>query len=340
MPDEVNVLIVTQTAIPDALVEPVRQVSPRLRVTARGAPSITERDTAYLDAEVLCTTGDPPTAAQAPRLRWVQAYSAGVEHFFRVDPLILDRVVLTTSSGVHTPQMPEYVLMMILAWAHRLPALMANQAAGEWTGERRSLTAIGELRGATLGVVGYGSIGRESARLAKAFGMRILASKRDPTRRPDSGWCLPGTGDPAGDLPERFYSLDELALMLPECDYVLLALPHTAATHHLLDAQALRAMRPTAVLVNIARGGLVDEPALIEALRSGALRAAALDVFEKEPLPASSPLWSMPNVLLSPHISGFAPGHDARLMALLADNLRRYLAGQKLFNQVEPAIGY
>jgi phosphoglycerate dehydrogenase-like enzyme len=252
----------------------------------------------------------------------------------------LDRVLLTTSSGVHIPQMPEYVLMMMLAWAHRLPALIANQAGGEWFDERRPSFTPDELRGATLGVVGYGTVGRESARLAKVFGMRILACKRDPRRRHDGGWCLPGTGDPAGDLPEHFYGLDELAVMLPECDYVLIALPLTAATRHLFGAQALRAMRSTAVLINIARGGVVDEPALIGALAAGTIRAAALDVFEQEPLPSTSPLWSMPNVLLSPHITGLAPGYDTRLMALFADNLRRYLGRQPLLNRVDSETGY
>jgi phosphoglycerate dehydrogenase-like enzyme len=191
-----------------------------------------------------------------------------------------------------------------------------------------------------VGIVGYGSIGRETARLARALGMRVLACKRNPERKADTGWSLPETGDPQGSLPEKYYGIAELQAMLKECDYVVLTLALTPATRHIIDAEALRSMKPGAVLVNVARGALVDEPALIEALHSGQIRAAGLDVFEKEPLPADSPLWAMPNVLLTPHIAGLHPAHDAHLISLFTENLQRYLAGQPLLNLVDVAAGY
>jgi len=131
-----------------------------------------------------------------------------------------------------------------------------------------------------------------------------------------------------------------LAEMLPACDYVVLALPHTPATHHFVDEAALRAMKPSALLVNIGRGALVDEAALAHALREGWIAGAALDVFEQEPLPADSPLWKMENAIISPHIAGFTPHYDERAAALFAENLRRYLAGEPLLNQVERGRGY
>ena len=197
-----------------------------------------------------------------------------------------------------------------------------------------------ELRGATLGVVGYGSVGRETARLAAALGMRVLACKRDPQQPLDTGWIWPGTGDPQGALPERFYGLDELHDMLPKCDYVLLALASTVTTRHIIDAEALRCMQRSACLINVGRGALVDEPALIEALQAGIIRGAGLDVFEQEPLPANSQLWSLPNVLLTPHQAGITPAYHERLMALFAENLKRYLGGQPLLNLVDMAAGY
>jgi phosphoglycerate dehydrogenase-like enzyme len=340
MLDPINVLIALPTPLPGPSVEQVRAVSPRLRVEARAASSLVDVSRELAGVEVLLTSLGLPNGAQAPKLLWVQAYSAGVDHYLRSERGLLERVILTTASGVHGPVMAEYGLMMILAWAHLLPQMMAYQARAEWLPQRWKLFTPTELRGATLGVVGYGSVGREAARLARAFGMRVLASKRDPSRREDSGWTVPGTGDPKGDLPERYYAPEKLRDMLRECDYVLLTLALTPATRHIIDAAALRSMKPSAVLVNIARGALVDEPALIEALRLGTIRAAALDVFETEPLPAASPLWSLPNVLLTPHMSGYTPAYEERLALLFADNLRRYLAGQPLLNRVDPAAGY
>jgi phosphoglycerate dehydrogenase-like enzyme len=340
MPDSINVTIAMTKAIPDVLLNPLRAVSPRVQVSARAVNALAELGAELAQAEVLLTTYSLPAAAQAPRLRWVQTYFAGVDGWLERSGERVKDVLVTTASGVHGPNMAEYSLLMMLAWAHALPEMQDFQRRAEWPPERRKALVPGELRGATLGVVGYGSIGRETARLARALGMRVLACKRDPQNRADTGWAWPGTGDPLGDVPERFFALSDLHAMLRECDYVLLTLALTPATRHVIDHAALSALKPGAVLVNVARGGLVDEPALIEALRSGQLRAAGLDVFEQEPLPSDSPLWALPNVILTPHMAGITPAYEERLMALFAENLRRYLDGAPLLNLVDVAVGY
>ena len=340
MSEPIPVLIALPAPVPEEIVTRVREVSPRLQVEVRHAASLADLSAELATTEVFLTSLKLPDAKQAPRLRWVQAYSAGVEGWLATAGDRLNEVALTTASGVHGPVMAEASLMMMLAWSHALPQMMAHQARHSWPADRYKVFAPAELRGATLGIVGYGSIGRETARLACAMGMRVLACKRNPQQRPDPGWTVPGTGDPSGELPERYFGIEQLNDMLAECDSVLLTLALTPATRHIIDKAALRHMKPSAVLVNVARGGLVDEPALIEALQTGVIRAAGLDVFETEPLPADSPLWDLPNALLMPHISGFTPAYDERLLTLFAENLRRYLAGEPLLNRVDPAAGY
>jgi phosphoglycerate dehydrogenase-like enzyme len=215
--------------------------------------------------------------------------------------------------------------------------MLYYQTRGEWPSQRWRKFVPEELRGATVGVVGYGSIGREIGRLAHAFGMRVLGARRGA----ESGsprYELPAlTG---GDEPDRLYTPDQLAEMLRECDYVVLTVPYTSATHHLIDRRALRAMKPTAVLINVARGPVVDEAALVHALRERWIAGAALDVFEQEPLAEDSALWGMDNVIVSPHVAGFTPHYDDRATALFAENLRRYLGGEPLLNLVERGREY
>jgi phosphoglycerate dehydrogenase-like enzyme len=317
----------------------LRAVSPRLRLVQR---TVREADELPLDVwsevEVLCTFSALPAPGQVPRLRWVQLHSAGADHAIG-HPVLSDEVILTTTSGIHAINMGEYVLALMLAWAHRLPALLDHQRRAEWPEGRFRLFASQELRGATVGIVGYGSIGREVGRLARAFGMRVLALQRgdDPA---DRGYAIPGVGDPEGRFPERFYRPHELRTMLAECDYVALAVPLTEATRNLIGEAELRAMKSSAFLINIARGGVVDEPALVQALQEGWIGGAGLDVFAQEPLPADSPLWGMENVILTPHIAGFTSHYNDRAADVFAENLRRYLAGQPLLNHVGSEKGY
>ena len=317
----------------------LRAVSSRLRLvqhTVREAEELPPD--VWSDVEVLCTFQALPDPAQALHLRWVQLMSAGADH--AIDhPVFTDQVILTTTSGIHAINIGELVLTMILAWGQRLPALMEYQRRAEWPAGRFELFAPQELRGATVGIVGYGSIGREVGRLASAFGMRVLAFKRSGDSV-DRGYTIPGVGDPQGTVPQRFYRLGQLRQMLIECDYVVLAVPLTAATRHLIGPEELRAMKPSAFLINVARGDVVDEPALIQALQEGWIAGAGLDVFAQEPLPADSSLWGLENVILSPHIAGFTPHYNDRAADVFAKNLRRYLAGKPLLNQVDPEQGY
>ena len=198
-----------------------------------------------------------------------------------------------------------------------------------------------EVRGATLGVIGYGSIGRELGRIAtSAFGMTVLACKRDPTKRADPGYALPGTGDPDGVLPADWYGPTELPRMLPRCDVVVLCAPLTPETRRLIDRAALSVMKPTAYFINVGRGATVDEASLAATLAARRIAGAAIDVFAEEPPPAGHPFYDLDNVILSPHVSGFLPSYDDRCAELFAENLRRYLAGAPLLNLVDRTRGY
>ena len=340
MPNAIPVLILTQSPIPASLIENLRVVSPRLVIEHRTAQTLDELGDALREVEVLYTTGLMPSPESAPALRWVQGHFAGVDPF--LDHPLLKHATLTTASGVHAPAMAEHILMMMLASAHHLPRMIEYQTKVEWPKERWALFAPRELRESTVGIVGYGSVGREVARLAKTFGMRVLATKRNVGHAADAGWQLPGVGDPEARNVDRLYPPESLRSMLSECDYVVLTVPLTPATRGLMGVEELKRMKRDAVLINVARGGVVDEPALIAALRDGTIGGAALDVFAEEPLPAASPLWSLPatRVILSPHVSGFTLEYDNRAMALFAENLRRYVAGEPLLNVVDPARGY
>ncbi len=326
----------------DDLLDQLRAVSPRLEVaqqTCRNAEEVGAALAAHPGIEVLYTFDLPgDTLELAPQLRWVQLHSAGVDHLLG-SPLMESDVAITTSSGIHATPIAEYVLASLLAYRWRVPHWTHCQREARWPSGRWHLYARPELQGSTLGILGYGSIGREVGRLGRAFGMRVLAL-RSSRQRPADDYAPPDTGDPEGLIPERIYIPAEMHEMLAKCDYVVVALPLTPATRHLIGEAELRAMKPSAYLVNIARGEIVDEGALVRALEEGWIAGAGLDVFEQEPLPPDSPLWGLENALLSPHVAGFTPRYDERAATLFAQNLARYLAGQPLLNLVEKSRGY
>ena len=338
MTDSIHVLVLTQASMPEHLLSGLRAVSPRVIVEHRTAETLAELGNLWREIEVLYTTRLAPSPEAAPRLRWVQGHFAGVDQF--LEHPLLRSVTLTTSSGIHAPAMAEYALMMTLAFAHHLPRMIEYQRRAKWPQQRWALFVPQELRDATIGLVGYGSIGREMARLARAFGMRVLALKRQVDQVVDDGWHLPNAGDAAGEFVDQLFAPDQLHAMLAECDYVVIAAPLTPETRGLLGVEEFQAMKRQAVVINVARGGVIDEAALIDALRAQVIGGAALDVFEQEPLSDDSPLWHMPNVILSPHVSGFTPHYDERAMALFAENLRRYVAGEPLLNVVDVQRGY
>ncbi len=340
MDKPVTVLITLKTD--EELVQRIQAVSPTLNVMVHHAHSATEIPPDMWDeVEVLFTDNVFPDREMAPNLRWVQVISAGVDSMLGNVLFEDGEVVLTTVSGIHAVTMAELAIGMMLAFAHRIPLMIERQAARDWPKDRARLFEPRLLRGATLGIVGYGSIGRELARLARAFGMEVLASKRD-VRQPASRdeYVVPGTGDPDGVLTNRLYPPQALRSMFKECDYVVVLVPKTPETENLLNAEAIKAMKPGAVLINLSRGGIVDEEALRKGLETGALAGAAFDVFATEPLPEDSPLWDTPNLIISPHIAGIMPDYQARATDVFVENLQRYLAHRDMINVVDWERGY
>lgn len=301
----------------------------RERIELRFAEGEAARE-AIRDAEVVCCGNlSSELLAVAPRLRWISFWSAGMES--KATPEVLARgLLLTNASGVHAPNIAEHVLAFMLMFSRQMPFYLRSQIAHMWRHENVSRAyGPGELTGQTLGVVGLGQIGEALAARAKAFQMRVVATKRDVRARYDAEIRL-----------DALYPPEELPRLLAESDHVCIALPYTPETDHLFDAAMLAHMKPTAYLYNIARGKIVDEAALIAALRAGKLAGAGLDVFETEPLPEDSPLWEMANVIITPHVAGITPHYFQRVATLFAENLRRYLNDQPLQNLYDPARGY
>lgn len=325
--------VVINAPFPDYLRDKIKAVSPDIAISYYKLPNRQWPPDKHTDAEVIYATGGVPSPTQAPNLRWIQVHWAGVDKLVNT-PVWDSDILITSASGIHAPNLAQYAMTQILSWAHRVPQWFKYQNRGEWPTDRWNKFVPDEVNGRTLGILGYGSIGRELARLAKGFGMTVYATKRDVRHIADTGFIIPGTGDPTGDLPDRIYPAEATRSMLPECDYVVVILPLTEKTHHFIDADLLREMKSTAFLVNIGRGSLIKEPDLIKGLRKGWIAGAGLDVFETEPLPANSPFWQMENVILTPHVGGFTKQYDNRAVDLFTENLRRYLAGEPLLNLV------
>lgn len=322
----------------DDLMHRIREVAPNFRVE-RHFPEIPEN--VWADTEVLYTMRKFPQPAQAPRLRWIQLHFAGIETALKQPIVQAEDVEVTTASGIHATQMAEWCLSMMLAFNYKLPLMMEYQAKAEWPEKRHTIFAPHPLRGQTVGIAGYGSIGRELARMAQSLGMTVLASKRDPKHpAEENSYAEPYTGDPTGDIPERIYPSQALASMAKESDFLVLTMPLTDESHHIVNQDVLNGMKKTAVLINVARGAVVDEAALISTLAAQKIGGAALDVFEEEPLPASSPLWNLDNVIISPHVSGNTAVYNDKATALFIANLERYREKRPLLNRLDRKLGY
>ncbi len=284
------------------------------------------------NTEIVCSYFIPPDwRTLAPNLRWLQFPGAGVDSLAKTGTLDADSyVIVTTAAGIHAETISEYVFGSMLMFNWNWPQMVRLQNEHIWA---RSATwyHLGgrELAGQTLGIIGLGHIGRRIAQLGHAFGMRVLGTRRSITT----------SGEQEQDVDQSFQP-EQLHELLPQCDYIIVSVPLTRETEKLIGEAELRLMRKNTYLVNIARGRVVDEQALIRALRDGWIAGAGLDVTEEEPLPSNSPLYSMPNVILTPHISGNSIHYDARLASLFADNLKRYRSGQQLQNLYEPSRGY
>lgn len=253
----------------------------------------------------------------APRLRWVQSTSSGIGPFLQRTGLDKSHIVVTNAAGIHAVPLAEHALLAMLYFCKEVPRLRAEQAAHRW--ERY---CGHQLRGQTVGVVGLGRVGSEIARLARAAGLYVLGSKRSV----------------AGQSPEdlhvdELFAATDLPAMLPRCHYLVLMVPEAVDTRGLIGARELSLLPQGAVLINLARGSVADYDALAAALQSGHLGGAALDVAEPEPLDPASPLWDMPNVLISPHSASTVEEENGRLVDLFCENLRRFAAGEPLRNR-------
>ncbi len=269
----------------------------------------------------------PHNLARASQLRWVHSTAASVTHVLFPE-LVATDVVVTNASGLHADAMAEHTLGVMLAFARNLHRSRDDQQARRWSPETlwRDEPGIGSLAGTTLGLVGLGQVGGAIASRARALGMRVIAVRRHPAAEPAPAheqWPTARLGD-----------------MLEAADWVVIAAPHTRETERMIGAAELARMKPSARLVNLGRGALVDEAALVQALRTGAIAGAALDVFDEEPLPAEHPFWAMPEVILTPHTSGLGPRYWERALEQFTDNLRRYVAGEPLRNVVDKRAGY
>lgn len=347
-----NVVVVIATPIEEELVERIRDVDPRVEVlwdpelvpaprwasdhvgdTSFARDGEAERRFGEMLERADVVLGYPSDSGDglshvieaAPRLRWVQGMSAGAgQHVAnaRLHGDVLERVAVTTSSGAHAGPLAEFSMLGILYFAKLVPELLEDQRAARWPSIRRP---VSDLRGQTMLIVGLGEIGVETARLARAFGMRVIGVKRRP-----------------GEVEhvDEVRGSDRLAEVVGEADAIVVTLPGTAETENLVDAGVLAAVKPGAVLVSVGRGTVIDEAALIERLRDGTLAGAALDVFATEPLAADSPLWELPNVLVSPHVSALSVRENERIVELFIANLERHLAGEPLLKRLTPDTPY
>ncbi len=302
----------------EALREPLREAFPDRAFQVLTTPE--ELADAIVEVEVLLAM-QPPRGlwGGAIRLRMIQITGAGVDSLLPA-PDLPERVQIANARGVHAGQMSEYALAMMLALARRIPRALSQQRERRWQpfGGRR-------LEGKTVGILGLGAIGEAVAQKSKLLGMRVLGTQREPKPSPyaDQVFCQRDT--------ER---------VVRESDFLVVVLPLTDDTRGFLGAELLGAMKPSAVLINMARGGIVDEAALLKLLQEGRIEGAAIDVFEEEPLPASSPLWDAPNAILTPHHAGGSRDYMERVGEIFIDNIERLDRGEALRNLVDRGRGY
>ncbi|TLS50277.1 D-2-hydroxyacid dehydrogenase [Paenibacillus antri] len=286
----------------------IREAAPGWTVLAGGEAT----DDAVRNAEIVVGWRDgleSVVLSESSRVRWLQSWSAGMDHL-EIDRYLERGIELTSANGVHAYPISETVFAMLLAFTRKIDAYIRNQQHRKW--DHAGLKS--EMHGKTIGIVGVGAIGEETARIAKAaFGMRVLGVRRS------------GAPSPAVD---EMFAVERLLDMLPACDYVVAVVPSTSESKHLFDARAFAAMKETAYFVNVGRGSVVDTEALIDALNAGRIAGAGLDVFEEEPLPADHPLWAMNNVIVTPHTAGSTERYAERAVDIFLSNLEMVLNGR------------
>jgi len=322
--------------ISDQQQEQVRQVAPEFEIVQ----SDDEAQLHDLVAECEIIAGSFPTSLlpKAKKLRWFQQWSAGADWLLDCPEAAEMDFVLTNASGVHAIPISEHIIAFLLAAARHLPAAWAGQQQQQWLGDEAKIedknqeaisygrADVFEVAGKRLLLLGVGEIGERTAKIAKALEMYIIALRHDPSEK------APYADETVGD--------DALLRTLPKVDVVISTVPLTKETEGMFNVEAFAAMKEGSYFINIGRGETVDEEALIDALQSGHLAGAALDVFAVEPLPADSPLWAMSNVQITPHASGTTPHYNDRAFAIFLENLKRYRAGKELENVVDKTKGY
>lgn len=319
----INVVVISKPGLPHLSV--LKELPASAHVTLGN--TLQELEPAIAGAEVVLNANFSPEPfrslfREAKALRWVHSLSAGVEAVLSPEFIASD-IPLTNARGVFKESLAEFGIAAMLFFAKNLRRMLRNQEAGRW-----EPFDVDMLEGATLGVVGYGEIGRATAKLAHAFGMKVLALRRRHAL---------SEKDP---LLDGSYGPDRLGDLMAASDYVLVAAPNTPETHHMVNAAALARMKRTAIIMNVGRGPVIDEPALIEALESKRIRGAALDVFEQEPLPDGHPFYRLENVLLSPHCADHTVGWLEKAMRKFVENYKLFEADQPLDNVVDKKAGY
>ena len=300
-------------------VERIRSCLPEIDVRRSSDPSVLLSE--VRDTEVLLAGRfSREMFAAAKRLKWIQAIAAGVDRFL-FQEFVSSEVILTNARGVHPPQVSDHVLALILAFSRKLNRFMISQRERKW-----SRFVCEELEGKVLGIIGLGAIGREISRKAKCFGMKVMAADKDTTVPPAA--------------VDELLRPPALPKLLKRSDFVVLSVPLTQETAGLIGEPELDTMKKDAILINVSRGKIVQEQALVKALKEGKIGGAGLDTFEEEPLPPSSELWDFDNVIITPHVAGSTPRYWAKVCDIFCENLKRYTSGQPLVNVIDKKAGY
>ena len=309
--------------VPNTVLARARDISPRIKIVTDR--EFRARPDWLNEAEVLFTQRiAPERLANAKRLQWLQTFGAGVDWLLTPSLRGREELQVTNARGIHAQPIAEHVIGLVLAFSRQLHRAVRQQSARVWQSAELQ-AGVTTLSGATLGLVGLGAIGRRIAPIAGALGMRVIALKR-----------LPGSAPGV----ERLFGPGQLSPFLKEAEYIVNTLPLTAETRGYFGPQEFAAMRSDAVFINVGRGATVQTEALLRALQSGSIAGAGLDVTDPEPLPADHPLWSLDNVILTPHYAGSHPGYVQRASAIFLENLARFVAGNQLSNLVDKHAGY
>jgi phosphoglycerate dehydrogenase-like enzyme len=315
-------LAIEAEAVPQTQLAQIKALAPDMQILVTTDRAKIEE--ALDDIEIAVASFPRDLFTKARRLRWYQQWGAGADWLMRAPEIAKLDFILTNASGVHAVPISEHILAFMLTFARSFHHSMRAQERCEWL--RLSRQEIFELAGKTLLLIGVGAIGERTAQISSALGMRVLGVRRDPS--------VSALG------VEAMFGVDRLLDLLPQADFVVLTVPLTQETKGMIGERELRAMKPTAYIINIGRGGTIQEKVLIQALQEGWIAGAGLDVFETEPLPADSPLWKLENTIITAHYSGRTPYYQERGMAIFLDNLRRYRAGEPLRNLVDKKLGY